>query len=171
MTIAPHSIATATDILYREAAALDEQAWDDWLALFHPDCTFWVPTWLGEHEPASDPAKQLSHMYYKTRGGLEDRVWRVRSGRSPASSPLPRTTHMVGNILVTEASADTIAVKSHWTVHTFSFRAMDTKVMHGRSVYRLERRGDAGQAGWAIASKIVYVHNDYVATMLDFYNI
>jgi 3-phenylpropionate/cinnamic acid dioxygenase small subunit len=156
----------AESILYREAAALDEQAWDDWIALFHPDCTFWVPTWLAEHEPATDPKQHLSHMYYSSRGGLEDRVWRIRSGRSPASNPLPRTTHLISNILVTEAQAERITVKSHWAVHSFVFRTMETKTLHGRSVHQLERRDE-----WAIRSKVVYLHNDYVGTMLDFYNI
>jgi 3-phenylpropionate/cinnamic acid dioxygenase small subunit len=162
----PDASRIATDLLYREAAALDEKDWDAWLSLFHADCTFWVPTWLSEHAPATDPQRHLSHMYYASRGGLEDRVWRVRSGRSPASSPLPRTTHLVTNILVTDASDDRIAVKAHWAVHSYAFRTLETRTTHGRSVYRLERR-----EAWGIAAKTVYLHNDYLATMLDFYNI
>lgn len=157
----------ATGILYREAVALDEKDWDAWLALFFPDCTFWVPTWLSEHEAGSDPQQHLSHMYYSSRGGLEDRVWRVRSGRSPASSPLPRTTHTIGLILVTGSDETKITVKSHWNVHTYSFRTTETRVMHGRSLHELELRDGV----WGIAAKTVYVNNDYVATMLDFYNI
>lgn len=73
---------------------------------------------------------------------------------------------MVGNILVTESAADRITVKSHWTVHTYSFRTNDTALMHGRSVHVLERRDS-----WGIAAKTVYLHSDYVASKLDFYNI
>ena len=39
------SRAEAENLLYREAALLDEGSWDDWLALFTEDAVFWMPAW------------------------------------------------------------------------------------------------------------------------------
>ena len=78
------TLQEATELLYREAYFLDSQAWDEWLALFLEDCEYWAPAWKSEHEPTSDPKAEVSLIYYASRAGLEDRVWRVRSGRSVA---------------------------------------------------------------------------------------
>lgn len=64
MVVTERASAIASDVLYREAASLDEQDWDTWLSLFHSDCTFWVPTWLSEHQISFDPQRHLSHIYY-----------------------------------------------------------------------------------------------------------
>ncbi len=90
---------TAADLLYREALALDERRWDDWLALYDEAAEFWVPAWKSEDQPTDDPSSEVSLVYAARRSELEDRVWRVRSGQSIASSPLPRTAHIVTNVL------------------------------------------------------------------------
>ena len=53
---------------------LDERRWDEWIALYAPDCEYWVPTWRDEENLTSDPQAELSHIYYANRAGLEDRV-------------------------------------------------------------------------------------------------
>ena len=72
------------DVLHREGVFLDEQRWDNWLALFAPDCEYWVPSWKNEEELTSNPQAELSHIFYANRAGLEDRIVRIRSRRSPA---------------------------------------------------------------------------------------
>ena len=79
--------AAGVELLEREAICLDEQRWDDWLALFTADCEYWIPTWRHDETLTADPRKELSHVYYANRAGLEDRIVRIRSGRSPASTP------------------------------------------------------------------------------------
>ena len=39
------TIEQAQQFLYREARALDDKAWDDWLAHYAPDAVFWMPSW------------------------------------------------------------------------------------------------------------------------------
>jgi len=90
---------TAADLLYREALYLDERRWDDWLALYDEAAEFWVPAWKSEDQPTDDPSSEVSLVYAARRSELEDRVWRVRSGQSIASTPLPRTAHIVTNVL------------------------------------------------------------------------
>ena len=95
-------LAAGEEVLQREGIYLDEQRWDEWIALFAPDCEYWVPAWLSEGTLATDPQREMSHIYYANRQGLEDRIVRIRSGRSPASTPMPRTAHLVTGVLALE---------------------------------------------------------------------
>lgn len=157
----------ASELLHREAAAIDEQRWDDWIALYLPEAEFWVPTWATEETLTTNPKRELSHLYYATRAGLEDRVWRIRGGRSPASVPMPRTTHIVDNVLVEQYSPrERMQVKSHFVAHTFSNRSKGQTVRFGRYIHDFEWR-----EAWLIRKKTVIINNDYVETMLDIYNI
>ena len=89
MTDLVRALAEASQVLYREAMYVDAQRWDEWIGLFTDDCEYWLPAWKGEHELTANPKREISLIYYGTRAGLEDRVWRIRSGQSIASTPLP----------------------------------------------------------------------------------
>lgn len=88
----------AQNLLFEEGNALDERRWEDWLALYTEDAHYWVPARKSETETTSDPDAELSMIYYESRAGLEDRVWRLKSGLSVASNPLRRTVHMLSHI-------------------------------------------------------------------------
>lgn len=152
-------------LLYGEAAFLDERRWDDWLALFTPDCEFWMPMWNSEEELNDDPAVQLSHIYYSSRAGLEDRIVRIRSRRSPASFPIARTTHLIGSALETEGADGALEVRTSWSCLVFFPNGPKEHAFHGRSRYRLKRVDDALK----IAKKKIELMNDYIPTMLDIY--
>ena len=77
-----------TGVLVEEAACLDEQRWDDWLALFTEDAVLWAPAWDAEHRLTTDPQSEVSLFYVEGRPALSDRVWRWSRGDSPASVPL-----------------------------------------------------------------------------------
>ena len=42
------------DFLYREARYLDDRQWDEWLELYAPDATFWMPSWDDNDELTED---------------------------------------------------------------------------------------------------------------------
>ena len=75
--------------LYREARLLDDRQWDDWLACYHPDVEFWMPSWDDDDQLTTDPQREISLIYYPSRAGLEDRVFRIKTERSAASMPEP----------------------------------------------------------------------------------
>ena len=52
-------------------------------------------------------------MCYSDRTGLGDRVFRLRTGRSAASTPLPRTCHMVSNVRATVDADGRCSVKTN----------------------------------------------------------
>jgi 3-phenylpropionate/cinnamic acid dioxygenase small subunit len=160
------ALAAGQDVLEREAVALDEQRWDDWLALFAEDCEYWLPTWRHDETLTENPRAELSHIYYVNRAGLEDRIVRIRSGRSPASMPLPRTTHLVGNIRLREApQPDRLKLRSSWTAHVFFTRSRESHAFFGHSEHDLVRRGST----WLILRKKVVLQNDYIPGMIDIY--
>ena len=157
--------AIATRLLYREAALLDERRWDECLALFAQDCEYWVPTWRNEEQLTEDPQSELSHIYYASRAGLEDRIVRIRSGRSPASTPLRRTMHSVTNIEATGLTGESMAVRSSFVNHIFDPHHRTTVSVFGWYEHTLAY----GSGGWLIARKKVVLQNDQLPAMIDIY--
>jgi 3-phenylpropionate/cinnamic acid dioxygenase small subunit len=154
------------DVLSLEAASLDEQRWDDWLDLFRADCEYWVPTWITEEQLAENHESQLSQIYYSSRAGLEDRIARIRTGKSPASVPLRRTTHMVSNIVLLSATPGaSMTLRSSWTCHVFDPNSKKVYVLFGHSTHGLR----FADGNWRIASKKIVIQNDYLPTMVDIY--
>ncbi|HKD21690.1 MAG TPA: aromatic-ring-hydroxylating dioxygenase subunit beta [Rhizomicrobium sp.] len=157
----------AEELLYREALLLDRGAWDEWLALYCTDAVFWAPAWRDETTPTSDPDMELSLVYYQSRKNLEERVWRARSGLSVASAPRPRAVHAVTNVLVERANDAEPHVVASFSVHLYDVRNERTHVYFGRYEYRLRREG----AAWMIAAKKIFLLNDVIPTVIDFYTL
>lgn len=162
------AVEEATELLYRQAYFLDTQRWDEWLALFVEDAQYWVPAWKGEHAATDNPKREVSLIYYGKRAGLEDRVWRARSGKSVASAVLPRTQHSITNVLLdVEASSERIRVYSNWTVQQFLVKEKIVETHFGRYEHDLVRAG----AALRIAAQKIFLLNDYLPAKLDFYNL
>lgn len=162
----PDWMAIAQDVLSREAAALDDQRFDDWIALFFEDCEYWAPAWVDEETLTDDPRSQISHIYYGNRAGLEDRITRIRSGRSPASSPIHRTSHLFGALaLVAQPQPDEFTVRSSWTNHIYNPRHKTVTVLFGSSQHTLQRQGGE----WKIRKKKIVIKNDYLPSVVDVY--
>jgi 3-phenylpropionate/cinnamic acid dioxygenase small subunit len=167
MTAATHSLLEeARNVIFRESMYLDQQRWDEWLALYAEDCEFWMPAWKADGTLTANPLTELSHIYYANRAGLEDRIVRIRSGKSPASTPMPRTAHILGSVLPGESSASgRLRFDSTWVSHVFFPRSRESHAFFGRSEHELVLRdGD-----WRIARKKILLLNDYIPTMLDIY--
>ncbi len=159
-------LAIGADVIQREALYLDARRWDDWLALYAQDCEYWVPTWKDNEELAGDPATEMSHIYYASRAGLEDRVVRLRTQKSPAGNPLARTTHILGGVVAQDPpTSSRIALRTSWVCHVYFPRLKESHAFFGVTEHELALRGGA----WLIQRKKVVLHNDYIPTMLDFY--
>ncbi len=160
------SLAAGVELVHLEARYLDEQRWDDWLALFVEDCEYWMPAWKADGTPTANPQAELSHIYYASRAGLEDRIVRIRSEKSPASTPMPRTAHVLGSVLPKETpAADRLRLDSTWVTHVFFPRSRESHAFFGRSEHELVLRAE----DWRIAKKKILLQNDYIPTMLDVY--
>ena len=159
----PLTRAEAEDLLFREALLIDTQRFAEWLELFTPDVEFWMPAWRDETTTTEDPNRELSLIYYKGRRNLEDRVMRLTSGLSTASSPLPRVVHQVTNVMVLDADEATATVSAAFTCHRFDVRMNRTDCFFGRYEYRLTLH----EGLWLIARKTIILLNDTIPTVVD----
>jgi len=162
MSISYHDIQA---FLYREARLLDDREWDEWLTLYHKDAEFWMPAWDDDDQLTRDPHSEISLIYYPNREGLEDRVYRIKTERSGASTPEPRTTHQVTNLEVLSQEGDTVALRLNW--HTLSHRYKKTDSFFGTSFYTLDVSGERP----LITRKVVQLNNDYIHQVIDVYHV
>jgi 3-phenylpropionate/cinnamic acid dioxygenase small subunit len=154
------------ELLNREAMYLDTRRWDEWISLFHDECEFWAPMWGSENDINEDPHTQLSHLYYPNRKGLEERVIRIRSGKSPATSPMPRTSHQVSGFVALDAPQENrLRLHSSWTCQVFYPRQKLQHAFFGHSEHLLERVAGA----WCVRKRRIALQNDYIPSMLDVY--
>ncbi len=151
--------------LYREARLLDDRQWDEWLTCYHKDVEFWMPAWDDDDQLSRDPHSEISLIYYPNREGLEDRVYRIKTERSGASTPEPRTTHLVNNIEVLKEEGDTLELRFNW--HTLVHRYKKTLEFFGSSFYTLDVSGEQP----LITRKVVQLNNDYIHQVIDVYHV
>jgi benzoate/toluate 1,2-dioxygenase beta subunit len=131
--------------LAREARLLDERRFEDWLALFAPECLYWVPGTPG----AGDPRKEVA-ISFDDRRQLEGRIYRLRTGYAWSQVPASRTARLVANVEVFRtAAAATLMVRSTFLVS--EFRAGETRVLSGWCCHRLVEHA----GGWQILVKQV----------------
>lgn len=151
--------------LYREARALDEGRWADWLACYADDVEFWMPSWDDDDQLTVDPHNEVSLIYYPSRQGLEDRVFRIETERSSATMPDTRTGHAINNLEVLEQDEESVRLCFNWTTHSFRYDIVDT--YFGSSEYTLDTRGPRP----LIKRKYVVLKNDHIHHVLDIYHI
>jgi benzoate/toluate 1,2-dioxygenase beta subunit len=151
--------------LYQEARFLDDRQWDEWLACYTDDLTYWMPAWDDDDKLTEDPQSEISLMYYSGRGGLEDRVFRIRTERSSASMPEPRTSHYVTNIEVLAQRDNEVDVR--YNFNTLSHRYKVTDQYFGTAYVTFRNVDDR----LLISSKKIVLKNDYIRQVLDVYHV
>ena len=152
--------------LYREARYLDDREFENWLTLYAPDCEFWMPAWDDDDKLVQDPQTEISLIWYGHKGGLEDRVFRIRTERSSATSlPEPRTSHTISNVEILEQAGGECRLRFNWA--TLSYRYKTTDTYFGTSWYTLDTTG----AEPRIRRKKVVLKNDYIHHVVDIYHI
>jgi benzoate/toluate 1,2-dioxygenase subunit beta len=153
------------DFLYREARLLDDREWDAWLTCYAPDAVYWMPAWDDDDQLTQDPQREISLIYYANREGLEDRVFRIKTERSGASMPEPRTNHHISNVEIISERDGRVELRFNW--HTLSHRYKETQSFFGTSFYTLDVRGEQP----IIVDKKVVLKNDYIHQVIDIYHI
>ncbi|WP_375210878.1 aromatic-ring-hydroxylating dioxygenase subunit beta [Hyphococcus sp.] len=151
-------------LIGKESHMLDTKDWDGWLDCYDKDAEYWAPAWDDNEMLIDNPQKEISLIYYPTRAGLEDRVFRIRTGKSSASKPLFRTAHQF-SLLKTERNGDRIHATTSWVCK--SFRETMAIEYFGLAEYELFAQSDALK----IMKKKTIVNNDIATTVMDFYMI
>jgi benzoate/toluate 1,2-dioxygenase beta subunit len=160
------TLETVRAFLYREARLLDDRQFDEWLECYHPDSEFWMPAWDVDDQLTQDPLNEISLIYYDNRGGIEDRVFRIKTDRSSATSlPEPRTGHNVTDVEVLSNDGSKVEVRFNW--FTLYFRYNTTYTYFGTSFYTIDLSGPQP----VILKKKVVLKNDYIHHVVDVYMI
>ncbi|MCE6076923.1 benzoate 1,2-dioxygenase small subunit [Agrobacterium vitis] len=162
MSISYHAICA---FLYREARLLDDREWAEWLTCYAADASYWMPAWDDDDQLTEDPQSEISLIYYPNRDGLEDRVFRIQTERSSASTPEPRTSHNVTNVEMLADRGDEVDVRYNFL--TLNHRYKVTDQFFGTTFVTLRQSGDA----LLIASKKIVLKNDYIRQVIDIYHI
>jgi benzoate/toluate 1,2-dioxygenase beta subunit len=152
--------------IYREARFLDDRNWEEWLELYAPEAEYWMPSWDDNDQLTDDPQTQISLIYYPNRNGLEDRVFRIKTERSSASMPEPRTNHMVSNIEVLAEQGNQVEVR--YNFHTLSHRYKETNNFFGTTFLTMQTHADGS---YRITRKKIVLKDDYIRQVIDIYHI
>ena len=160
------SVQEVEQFLYREARMLDDRDFEGWLECYAPDAEFWMPAWDDDDTLSTDPQQEISLIWYPNRGGLEDRVFRIRTERSSATSiPEPRTGHNITNVEILDQADGRCDIRFNWFTLYYRYETVDT--YFGTSFYTLDTSG----AQPLIKKKKVILKNDYIHHVVDIYHV
>jgi benzoate/toluate 1,2-dioxygenase beta subunit len=79
--------------LFEEARLLDAGQFKEWLKLYEPQGIYWMPSQPGQTDPLN-----VASLVYEDHAILSIRVQRLLEARALVLTPMPRTTHLVGNV-------------------------------------------------------------------------
>ena len=160
------SVNEVEQFLYAEARMLDDRDFEGWLECYAPQAEFWMPAWDDDDTLVTDPQREISLIWYGNRGGLEDRVFRIRTERSSATSlPEPRTGHNITNVEILAQEGDTAEIRFNWFTLYYRYETVDT--YFGTSFYTLDVSGPRP----LITKKKVVLKNDYIHHVVDIYHV
>jgi p-cumate 2,3-dioxygenase beta subunit len=130
--------AEVEDLLYLEAALLDEWRMEEWLELWTEDAEYIVPT---NDNPEADPDNDLLYINHDYRL-LKGLVVRLMSVRAHREYPWSKTRHMVTNVRVLGEDADGV-VHADAAFLVWRYRLKDADQFVGRYDLQL-RRAESG---------------------------
>ena len=151
--------------LYHEARAQGEKRWTDWLACYADDVDYFMPSWDDDDTLTTDPHNEVSLIYYPSKQGLEDRVFRIETDRSSASTPDTRFNRAISNIEILAQDETRVDLCFNWTTHNFRYDITD--VYFGTARYLIDTTGPKP----LIKKKYIVLKSDLIHHMLDVYHI
>jgi 3-phenylpropionate/cinnamic acid dioxygenase small subunit len=158
--------ADIAEFLFREARLLDARRWSEWLDLYGEDAVFWAPAFTMRGDYTTDPERELNLIYIVGKSGLAARIFRLETGASLASTPTPRTVHLVTGVMVDAADAQEVRVAASWQVASFD-ETRDRQTRNGSYAYRLRRT----DKGFLIVEKKIFVLEQVIDGYFDVYSI
>src|SRR5437868_8832387 len=109
------SRADVEDLLYREAALLDEWRLEEWLNMLTDDAAYYVP-------PNDHPdANHLTTLFILADDivRIRERVKRLMSPECHAEYPHSRTRRLISNVRIISSEGDLITVTANFVCHRY----------------------------------------------------
>ena len=126
-------------LLEREARLLDELRFDEWLAMYAPECIYWVPGTPG----GGDPRREIA-ISFDDRRRMEDRIYRLRTGYAWSQAPKSRTVRIISNVEVFATGENAARmVRSNFLIS--EFRVDGTRFLSGWCGHRFVQIADRWQ--------------------------
>ncbi len=119
--------------LFEEARLLDVGKFAEWLTLYEPQGIYWMPSQPGQTDPLN-----VASIVYEDHAILSIRVQRLLEARALVLTPMPRTTHLVGNIEAQETENGEFAAAAAFIC--VEHQADKQKIYSGRHAYQLTRK-------------------------------
>ncbi len=154
----------AEEFLYREARLLDERKYEEWLKLFAPEGTYWIPM-----EDGIDPTREPSILYDDSALRAQ-RVYQLLHQPHYAQMPPSRTIHFISNVESLESDDNNGVIGCHLLLYELrsgdnsQFGLGAQRSLAGHCEYRLRYDG-----GWLIIlKKIMLINRDLPISNLTF---
>jgi benzoate/toluate 1,2-dioxygenase subunit beta len=120
-------------LLYLEARLMDAHRYDEWLALWADDATYWVPC----NDDDIDPARNVS-IIYDRRGQLRSRIQRLKE-TAWLREQAPRLKRLVSNIEIESATEVEVVANSAFILA--ELHRHDHYLWAGSTTHKLVRAG------------------------------
>jgi p-cumate 2,3-dioxygenase subunit beta len=124
------------DLLYKEAALLDEWRLEEWLELLSDDAVYEIPP---TDVPEGD-ARNTLFIIADDAVRIRSRVKQLLGKSAWAENPQSRTRRMISNVRVLGVDGDRILATANFAVHRMRYESVDTYI--GRYDYKLVRVGN-----------------------------
>jgi p-cumate 2,3-dioxygenase beta subunit len=124
------------DLLYKEAALLDEWRLEEWLELLSDDAVYEIPP---TDVPEGD-ARNTLFIIADDAVRIRSRVKQLLGKSAWAENPQSRTRRMISNVRVLGADGDRVLATANFAVHRMRYESVDTYI--GRYDYKLVRVGN-----------------------------
>ncbi|HET7201282.1 MAG TPA: aromatic-ring-hydroxylating dioxygenase subunit beta [Burkholderiales bacterium] len=132
------TLGEVEELLFREAALLDEWRLDDWIGLLTEDARYEVPS---NDRPDADPASTLFTIADDI-DRIRGRVTRLKDRNAHAEFPRSRTRRMISNVRIVDRNATELRVEANFVV--FRFRR-DERAREYVGRYRYLLRAERGR--------------------------
>lgn len=124
-------------LIEREARLLDDRDFAAWIALFTPDCRYWVPVSTEQKTPTDG----VSHFHDDIQLMMA-RTHRLANPRAFGAEPAPRTAHVISGIRIDSVEGDLITASSSQIMLEYRNRGRfeeDQRLFGGRVLHLLRR--------------------------------
>jgi len=144
--------------IYHEARLMDENRYDEWLALWDDDALYWVPS----NRDDIDPKREVS-LIYDDRVRLDTRILRLKSGLAHSQEPKSRMRRLVSNFEIENGSEGEITTSSNFILAELRRGKQD--IFAGRTIHRLRQVNGGFKMAY---KKVLLVNNDEYIDNLTF---
>jgi 3-phenylpropionate/trans-cinnamate dioxygenase beta subunit len=153
------------NVLFHEAALLDEERFEEWLQLLADNVHYWAPVRTARERGLENPLDPSRWAFFdETREDLKRRVARIQTGVTLTEEPPARMRHNISNVRILATDSDLVNVASNF----FVFRSQ-TDRERLFFVGSREDRWRRTSSGWRLEERRVTLDHQSVETITVFF--